>query len=149
MGSEVQEDMIARMRLLRESLDANAATNGRVHARSVMVAQEYAQADAVKGIWALISLGEGDYVRAADLICTEGAHRINLVGTCKVAEKAEPVDVETMELTMIAEAKAWLRSLVTEGWGIRVVRIVHSGQMAAPWGRIVFNLEAAAPFRRY
>lgn len=100
--------------------------------------------DLAAGIYSLVSQGESDYPNFNGYEARDGKHRIALIGQVKLAESATPDQVEDAEFAMVAEVKAFVRALPESLCCLLLTAFTQSGQLEAPYGWVIFELESVA-----
>ena len=94
-----------------------------------------------RGVYTLLSSGEGDYTNAPGYYARQGRQDITLVADIQVDESATPSKTEDAEFTMIDEIKAFVRNLPDTVCTFGLQSWVQSGQIAHPRGWVVFQME--------
>lgn len=97
-----------------------------------------------RGIYTVISLGEGDYQNLLSRAAMDGRSRMLLVGQLQLAESAEPEAIEDAEGEMIDEIKDFARHLPAPLACLEVKNFRQSGQTDHPYGWIAADLEMTA-----
>lgn len=96
----------------------------------------------LKGVVTLVNRGEDKYANYLGREAQLGALDVLLIGQLKVDDKASPLDVERAELALAEEVKAFLRAPLPAGVvDCQAQSFVQSGQLEAPFGWVVFELE--------
>jgi len=136
------DDRLAAFRAAIEAIGSPLAA--RVHKPNLVHYTEHSDVDLTTGVIISVSAGEGDYYQAPGMIAKEGTHKVLLIGHCRVAETANPADIEALELDMIEEVKAFLR-LPIAGMSLRLDRVEHSRQLEFPYGWFVAFVDLLPP----
>lgn len=118
-----------------------AAQPLRVVTRSLKDFGDRAEADLVKGIYTVISDGEGDYDNLPHEEAMFGTLKIVLVGQILVGEDTESVVVETAELAMVEEIKSFVRALPVGIDGLQMKKFFQSKQLEHPYGWVSIEME--------
>lgn len=128
-----------RMALIKSTFAARVPS--RVVTRSFKDFSMRSSADLKKGIYTLISVGEGRYQNLRERAAMDGRHRILLTGQIKLDEKSDEVAVEDAEFAMVDEVKAFVRDLPPELACLDMTGFRQSGQIEHPYGWIAVDLE--------
>lgn len=131
--------LTARMELIRSTL-ATALTL-RVVTRDLMDFSERADADLVKGVYTLVSGGEGNYKNYSGREAMDGAQRLSLIGQFRLDEDALGSAIEDAELAMVDEIKALLRTRPATLAQLYMLGFQQSKQLDKPYGWVAINLE--------
>ncbi|MBI5920266.1 MAG: hypothetical protein HY847_01305 [Betaproteobacteria bacterium] len=115
----------------------------RVVTRDLKGFAEHKDADLKKGIYSLVSIGEGKFKVAPRISMGWGKHGMLLVGQIRLDEKTKPnpSDVEEAELLMRDEVKAFLENLPLDLATLTCTDWRQSAQSEHPDGWISFDLE--------
>lgn len=128
-----------RLEAIRASLAA--ACPARVVTRNFRPIQQLAPEDLERGHFALCSKGERGFKNYNGREAMDGAHAMFLVGRFQLDSSADGLAVESQELAMVEEVKAWLRALPEPINTLVCNGFEQSGQLHAPIGLVVFELE--------
>lgn len=131
--------LAARMAALQSALAT--ALPARVVVRDLKDFADRAKADIAKGVFTLISKGEGGYRNYNGREAMDGRHRILLVGQIELAETAAPSAVEDAELAMVEDVKGFVRALPSGLCGLTMGGFTQSGQLEVPYGWVAIDLE--------
>lgn len=128
-----------RMAAMKTALTTAMPT--RVVTRDLRDFADRAKADVAKGVFTLVSKGEGGYRNYNGREAMDGKHRILLVAQIVLAETASPSAVEDAEFAMVEEVKTFLRALPAELCSLVMKGFQQSGQLDAPYGWVAIELE--------
>lgn len=119
-----------------------AALPARVVTRSLLDFADRGKTDIAKGVFTIISRGEGGYRNYNGREAMDGRHRILLVGQIALAETATPADVEDAELAMVEDVKGFVRALPVGLCSLVMTGFTQSGQLETPYGWVAIEMEA-------
>lgn len=131
--------LTARMELIKSTLAT--ALPLRVVTRDLMDFSERADSDLVKGVYTLLSNGEGNYKNYSGREAMDGAQRLFLVGQFRLDEDATGSAIEDAELTMVDEIKAMLRTRPPALAQLYMTGFRQSKQLDKPYGWVSIDLE--------
>lgn len=94
-----------------------------------------------KGIYTLVSLGEGGYANLRDRPAMDGKHRMLLIGQLQLPEKNDGEAIEDAEFVMVEEVKAFLAALPPALACLEMKSFRQSGQTDHPYAWIACELE--------
>ncbi|HYC64945.1 MAG TPA: hypothetical protein VEC14_09455 [Reyranellaceae bacterium] len=131
-------DLNTVMETLKSRLQSVAPT--RIVTRSYRDFADRPKLELEAGVFTVLSRGESDY---HDLHPAEfGTHRMLVIGQILLAEGATGEAVEQAEFALVDEIKAvTTAALPPELDGLTLLRFSQSGQLEAPYGWIVAELE--------
>lgn len=144
-------DHVARLNLIAQSLrDYLAAlptpAANRTVTRSWQPLGNVADAIIKEGQYTLISVSEGGYPNVNGGEAQDGRLKLLLIGRIKLPEDATGEAIEDAEWGMFDnEVAPWLRDLPQELCCLIVTNFITSGQVQAPYGACVFELEECLP----
>ncbi|MBU1692296.1 MAG: hypothetical protein KJ958_05515 [Gammaproteobacteria bacterium] len=118
-----------------------AAQPLRVVTRSLKDFGDRPEADLVKGIFTLVSQGEGGYNNLPGREAMFGKSNTVLVGQIMVSEDSEPVAIESAELAMVEEIKGFVRALPAGIDSLQMKGFRQSGQLEHPYGWVSIDME--------
>ncbi|MGE0358656.1 MAG: hypothetical protein AB7P08_17270 [Burkholderiales bacterium] len=131
-----------RMLLLRDSLAAQLPA--RVVTREWRPITTRRAEDLEAGIYSVVSQGESGYPNLNGWEARDGKHRIAVIAQLKLPESASPEAVEDAEFELVAEMKAFVRSLPQGLCCLLLTAFTQSGQLEAPYGWVIFELESVS-----
>jgi hypothetical protein len=85
------------------------------------------------GVVTIISSGESNYNNSQGMVAREGTLRLILVGHLKLDENATGLEIETAEIALIEEIKAFVRAGVP-GMSLSLDSSQQSRQLDKPYG---------------
>lgn len=132
-------ELSARMELIKSQLAAKYPA--RVVTRDFVDFPMRAAADLEKGVYTLISRGEGGYQNHNGREAMDGKHNIGLIGQIQVGEEASASAVEDAEFAMLEEIKAFVRALPIELCTLVMKDFAQSSQLEHPFGWIAVEME--------
>ncbi len=135
-------ELSVRMVAIRDALAAQLPA--RVVTRRWLPLSSRREEDLAAGIYTVVSQGESDYPNFNGFEARDGKHRILVVGQLKLAESAAPEDIEDAEFAMVEEVKAFVRALPEALCCLLLRGFTQSGQLEAPYGWVLFELESVA-----
>ena len=98
--------------------------------------------DLLQGIVTLVNRGERGYANYLGREAQLGTLDVLLIGQLKVDPKREPLEIEQEELALVEEIKAFLQAPAPAGVVDCLAQsFTQSGQLEAPFGWVVFELE--------
>lgn len=116
----------------------------RVVTRSLKDFGDRPEADLAKGIYTILSQGEGGYNNLPGREAMYGKPRIVLLGQIMVGEDSEPEAVEAAELAMTEEIKAFVRALPAGIDSLQMKGFRQSSQLEHPYGWVSIDMEMMA-----
>lgn len=131
--------LAARMALIRDTLAERYP--GRIVTRSLKDFAARQPAELKRGIYTVVSKGEGDFANLRERAAMDGKHRLLLVGQIQLQEKADGEAIEDAEFAMIEEIKEFLRDLPPALACLDMTGYQQSAQVEAPYGWIAADLE--------
>lgn len=129
----------ARMALIRDTLAERYPA--RVVTRSLKDFAARQPAELKRGIYTVLSKGEGDFANLRERAAMDGKHRLLLVGQIQLGERAAPEEIEDAEFAMVEEIKDFLRDLPPALICMDMTAYQQSAQVEAPYGWIACDLE--------
>lgn len=132
-------DLSARMELIKTTLAT--ALPLRVLTRDLVDFSMREDADLVKGIYTLVSGGEGNYKNYNGREGMDGAQRLLLVGQFRLDEDAAGSAIEDAELAMVDEIKALMRTRPPVLAPLYMTGFRQSQQQDKPYGWVSIDLE--------
>jgi len=98
--------------------------------------------DLGKGIFTLLTLGEGDFPNFVGREAALGTQRMIIIGQQCLPEEAKPVDVERAEIAMAADLKGFCAAAMPAGVDqLLFLNWQGSGQTEFPYASIMVDLE--------
>jgi len=128
-----------RMNLIKDTLAERFPT--RLVTRSLKDFSLREDADLRRGIYTIVSNGEGEYQNLRYRAAMDGKHRMLLVGQFVLNEADEPELIEDAEFVMVEEIKAFARDLPPALACLEMKNFRQSAQVDAPFGWIGVDLE--------
>lgn len=128
-----------RMNLIASTLEARFPL--RVVTRSLKDFTQRQPAELKRGIYTVISQGEGGYQNYLSRAAMDGQQKMILVGQIQLGEKDDPSTIEDAEFEMIEEIKDFCRHLPAQLACLSMTGYQQSGQVEAPYGWIAVDLE--------
>ena len=113
----------------------------RVVTRSDRDPSQRDKADLLKGVYAIVSKGEGSYTNVPNYSAQDGRQTVLIVADIQLAETVEPYEIEDAEFALVDEIKYFVRHLPDTLCTMNLESWVQSGQVAHPYGWVVFQLE--------
>lgn len=113
----------------------------RVVTRSMQDFGDRNETDLAKGIYTLVSQGEGGYANLPHREAMNGRLKLVMVGQILLAEGAAPSAVEDAEFAMVEEIKGFVRALPVGIDSLLMKGYRQSGQLEAPYGWIAIDME--------
>lgn len=99
------------------------------------------RADLVKGVYLIAAMGEKNFTNVTGYEAMDGRQSILIAGDIMVDEALDGASVEDAEFEMIEEIKALCRNLPSTLCTMNLVAYQQSGQMEAPYGWVLAQLE--------
>lgn len=112
--------------------------------REFLFYSEHTDKELRDGVVMLISDGEGNYSNSPGMIAKNGTHKMIVIGHLKVPNSASKTDIESAEIMLIEEIKAFCRKGV-QGVTLVLRSAQHSRQLEYPIGWVVCVIEALSP----
>lgn len=97
--------------------------------------------DLRRGVYTLLSGSEGNFTNSPGYSAQDGRHEIVLVADIEIGSIDTPSVVEDAEFVMIDEIKQFVRNLPATLCTLNLMSWTQSGQVAAPRGWVIFQLE--------
>lgn len=114
----------------------------RIVRRSFKPLAQCKEDDLLQGIVTLVNRGERGYANYLGREAQLGTLDVLLIGQLKVDPKREPLEIEQEELALVEEIKAFLQAPAPAGVVDCLAQsFTQSGQLEAPFGWVVFELE--------
>lgn len=134
-------ELSTRMEAIKASLQAFRPL--RVVTRDAKDPAHHKRADLLKGIFTIVSMGEGDYTNVAGYVAQDGRQGFLILGDIEIAPNQAPSKIEDAEGDMIDDIKAWVRAVTNDSTLclVRLLNIRQSGQIANPSGWILCELD--------
>lgn len=129
----------ARMAMIAATLVA--LYPARAVTRSFQSFEQRKREDLLKGIFTIVSRGEGGYANYNGREAMDGRHKVLIIGQIVLAENKTPAEVEDAEFTMVEEIKAFVRALPPALCSLVMTGFEQSGQLLHPYGGITIEME--------
>lgn len=131
-----------RMKFICATLEARYPL--RVVTRTLKDFASRQPAELKRGVFTLISHGEGEFANLRERNAMDGKHRMILIGQIQLGEKAESVEIEDAEFDLVEEVKAFLQDLPPALACLEMTNYQQSAQTDAPYGWIACDLEISS-----
>jgi hypothetical protein len=132
-------ELSTRMGLIKDAL--GAMYPDRIVTRDFRDPADRSAADLARGIYTLLSASEGNFTNVPGYSAQDGRQDMVIVADIQIHEDDAPSNVEDAEFDFVDEIKAFARSLPDTLCTMNLMSWVQSGQVAAPRGWVVFQLE--------
>lgn len=113
----------------------------RVVSRDVRDPADMSHTELLAGVYTIVAMSEDGYTNVAGYEAQDGRERFLILGDFVIAENQGGSKIEDAEGTMIDEIKVWVRTKPASLCLVLLKRVVQSGQIANPYGWVIFELE--------